>query len=79
MATENCEWLLFNLNDDPYEQMNMAYITNYRPILKALNDRLAQWLKDTGDDFPLPKIEASPSADMDWDCFGNGHYKNIHY
>ncbi len=79
VAMENCEWLLFNLNDDPYEQMNMAYITNYRPILKALNDRLAQWLKDTGDDFPLPKIEASPSADMDWDCFGNGHYKNIHY
>ena len=50
-------WMLFNLKDDPYEQMNMAQITNYREILADLNERLQAWIDKTGDDFTLPKIE----------------------
>lgn len=50
-------WMLFNLKDDPYEQMNMAQITNYREILADLNKRLQALIDKTGDDFTLPKIE----------------------
>ena len=50
-------WMLFNLKGDPYEQMNMAQITNYREILADLNERLQVWIDKTGDDFTLPKIE----------------------
>ena len=40
--------MLFNLKDDPYEQMNMAQITNYREILADLNERLQAGLTKRG-------------------------------
>lgn len=57
IALENCEWLLFNLNDDPYEQMNLAHTVNYLPLLKKLNERLQVWIDRTGDSFRLPVIK----------------------
>ncbi|SBW02092.1 Sulfatase [uncultured Eubacteriales bacterium] len=56
VVTEHGPWMLYNLKDDPYEQMNMAHITNYRAIMSDLNLRLARWLERTGDKFPLPDI-----------------------
>jgi arylsulfatase A-like enzyme len=53
---EGMPWLLFNLNDDPYEQINMAHNSKYASERKKLNDRLAQWIHDTDDQFSLPEF-----------------------
>lgn len=58
VCLENTPWLLFNLNEDPYEQVNLAYNSLYKQEQKRLNDRLRQWVADTGDEFALP---ASPA------------------
>lgn len=51
---ENVSWLLFNLNEDPYEQMNLAHNNAYRAERKRLLDRVKQWAADTGDRFAFP-------------------------
>lgn len=56
VALEKQEWLLFNLRDDPYEQMNMAHIVDYMPVTHGLNEELKAWIDKAGDDFPLPEI-----------------------
>jgi len=50
---ENVPWLMFNLNDDPYEWVNLAHNSQYREHRKRLNDRLRQWIADTGDCFAV--------------------------
>ena len=54
---ENMPWLMFNLNEDPYEQMNLAHNTLYRKKLVELNDKVRAWAEKTEDDFPVPEIE----------------------
>jgi arylsulfatase A-like enzyme len=49
-------WLMFDLNEDPYELANLAHNTRYRAQRKRLQDRLAAWISDTGDSFELPEI-----------------------
>ncbi len=52
---ENRSWLLFNLEDDPYEEANQAQNNRYRAErLKAIA-RLRQWVADTGDRFAVPE------------------------
>ena len=51
---ENRSWLLFNLNDDPYEEANQAQNNRYRAERKELIARLRQWVADTGDKFEIP-------------------------
>jgi arylsulfatase A-like enzyme len=51
---ENFPWLMFNLNEDPYEQVNLAYNSLYRKEHKRLNDRLQRWINETEDSFSLP-------------------------
>lgn len=53
IALEGRPWLLFNLNEDPYEQVNLAHERRSRTERKRLHDRLATWIADTGDTFPL--------------------------
>ncbi len=55
-------WLMYNLNDDPYEQVNLAFNKGYRGMRIKLFDQLAAWIEKTGDEFPLPGIdyEAKP-------------------
>lgn len=48
-------WLLFNLNEDPYEQVNLAYNSRYAKERRNLQARLAAWINDTGDAFKLPE------------------------
>jgi arylsulfatase A-like enzyme len=50
----NQSWLMYNLADDPYEQVNVAFNSIYRQERKALIDRLSQWIHDTGDHFDVP-------------------------
>jgi arylsulfatase A-like enzyme len=51
---ENQTWLMFNLNEDPYEQVNVAFNSQYRAERNQLIARLKQWVADTGDKFQLP-------------------------
>lgn len=56
VALEGQPWLLFNLNDDPYEGANLAHNTRFAAERRRLQDRLAAWIADTGDDFTLPQL-----------------------
>ncbi|NOU36551.1 MAG: sulfatase [Kiritimatiellaceae bacterium] len=56
VVLEHQPWLMFNLNDDPYELANMAHNTRYKVERKRLHDRLVQWIRETGDTFTMPEI-----------------------
>lgn len=47
-------WLLFNLNEDPLEQINLAHNNRYRAVRKKLAERMRQWAADTSDKFTVP-------------------------
>lgn len=49
-------WLMFNLNEDPYEQVNLAYNTATDKKRAELHNRLRQWIIDTGDTFTLVEL-----------------------
>lgn len=55
VAFEDYDWLLFNLNEDPYEQVNLAHNSVYSGKCRELRNRLKQWIEETGDDFVLPE------------------------
>lgn len=49
-------WLMFNLNEDPYEQANLAFDLTFAAQRRRLQQELAAWLQATGDVFDLPDI-----------------------
>lgn len=53
---EGQPWLLYNLNEDPYELANLALDGRFRTERARLQERLVQWLSDVGDTFDLPKL-----------------------
>ena len=55
VALEGQPWLLFNLNEDPYEQANHAHNSLYHGERRRLQARLAAWIDCTGDSFQLPE------------------------
>ena len=55
VAFEGTSWLLYNLNEDPYEQVNLAHNNRYRAERKRLIERVRQWVADTDDEFKLPE------------------------
>lgn len=56
VALEGQPWMLFDLNEDPYELANHAHNSRYRAVRERLQDRLATWIADTGDTFDLPEL-----------------------
>jgi arylsulfatase A-like enzyme len=52
---ENRSWMMFNLNDDPYEEADLAQNNRFRAERKKLIARLKQWVGDTGDKFSIPE------------------------
>ncbi len=56
VCMEGQPWLMFNLNEDPYEEANLAHNTAFRAERKRLHEKLQWWIQETGDDFHLPKI-----------------------
>jgi arylsulfatase A-like enzyme len=48
--------MLFNLNEDPYELNNLAFLDTYNDKRAELQAMLAGWLERTGDTFPLPEL-----------------------
>lgn len=53
---EGQPWMLFNLNNDPYEQVNLAHNSSFWGERRRLQDLLAGWLDRTGDSFALPVL-----------------------
>ena len=51
---ENMDWLLFDLNNDPYEQVNLAHNSVYKNLRSRLRSRLKKWIDDTDDKFTVP-------------------------
>ena len=56
ICLEGQPWLMFDLNEDPYEQANLAHNSLFAKQRSNLHDKLAQWIKQTGDHFTLPVI-----------------------
>ncbi len=56
VAFEGDAWMMHNLNEDPYEQVNLAYHILFTEKKKELHGRLKQWVEKTGDTFSLPEI-----------------------
>jgi arylsulfatase A-like enzyme len=56
VCLEHQPWLMFNLNEDPYEQINLAHNSAFKVKRQELHDRLCKWLTDTDDTFPLPVL-----------------------
>jgi arylsulfatase A-like enzyme len=48
--------MLFDLNEDPYELANLAYLDTYNDKRAELQAMLADWIERTGDSFPLPEL-----------------------
>jgi arylsulfatase A-like enzyme len=55
VAFEGAPWLMFNLNEDPLEQANLAHNNRYRAERVKLASRLRQWIADTDDKFAVPE------------------------
>jgi arylsulfatase A-like enzyme len=52
---DGASWLLFNLNEDPFELVNLAHNSRYRAERRKLIARVRQWAADTGDQFNFPE------------------------
>ena len=52
---ENCDWVLFDLNKDPYEMVNLAHDDMYLKLRLNLREKLEQWIISTEDEFSLPE------------------------
>jgi len=52
---ENTDWLLFNLHEDPLEQVNLAHNTMFAEQRRELRDRLRKMIEKVGDTFPVPQ------------------------
>jgi arylsulfatase A-like enzyme len=57
-CTAEGPWLLFDLNNDPYEMNNLALVPRHRPDLLKLHQRLSALLVALGDSFALPSNSA---------------------
>ena len=61
VALEGQPYLLFNLNEDPYELANLAHHAHARVKRRELNERLRAWIERTGDTFRLPDFAENGS------------------
>lgn len=50
---EDQDWMLFNLNDDPFEFVNLANYRISRKQRDPLRDMLREWIARTGDSFQV--------------------------
>ena len=49
-------WMMYNLNEDPFETANLAHDRRFNAERKQLQTRLARWIEETGDSFVLPDL-----------------------
>lgn len=55
-CVEHQPWMLFDLNDDPYELANHARGGKYKVQRRRLHELLRNWMEETGDTFTLPDL-----------------------
>ncbi|MBC8610753.1 Arylsulfatase [uncultured Ruminococcus sp.] len=55
ICLEGMDWLLFDLNTDPYELVNLAHNDKYLSLRHRLKRELRSWIEKTGDSFLLPE------------------------
>jgi choline-sulfatase len=53
---------LFDVRDDPWEQHNVAGDPGNAKVITDLYARLLRWMKETGDPFPVAKLDATLAA-----------------
>jgi arylsulfatase A-like enzyme len=56
VCLEHQPLMLYNLNEDPYEMANLAYLDAFNDKRAELQARLARWIDETGDSFALPEL-----------------------
>ena len=56
VITENCPVMMHDLNEDPYELDNRAFDPAYIKKREELQGMLEEWIKKTGDDYPVPEL-----------------------
>lgn len=56
IVLEGQPWLMFNLNEDPCEFINLAHNSMFKADRQRLQACLAKWINDTGDEFDLPDV-----------------------
>jgi arylsulfatase A-like enzyme len=56
VTLEGQPWLMFNLNEDPFELVNLAHDARFAEQRRGLQGRLERWIEDTGDSFTLPVL-----------------------
>ncbi|MCC5828964.1 MAG: sulfatase [Phycisphaeraceae bacterium] len=56
VCLEGQPMMLHNLNDDPYEQVNLAFHHVFHQQRSRLQECLADWISRTGDSFALPEL-----------------------
>lgn len=54
VCTPGNDWLLYNTQDDPYEQANFVHNARFAAERIRCWDALARWIEKTEDSFPLP-------------------------
>ncbi|MFW6457544.1 MAG: sulfatase-like hydrolase/transferase [Planctomycetota bacterium] len=53
-CVKNGHWMMFDLNQDPFELTNLAFNTQYREKREELHSLMLRWAEKTGDEFPFP-------------------------
>ena len=56
VCTAGNDWLLFNTEEDPYEQANYVYDAAFQTEKERCQQLLSDWIATTEDAFPLPDI-----------------------
>ena len=56
VCTEESEWMLYNLNEDPFEEQNLAMNTTMLDKRMELNEKLKEWVCKTNDSFSVPSV-----------------------
>lgn len=57
VCLEGMPWMLYNLNEDPYELRNLAFCGAEHIKRAELSRQLKDWIERTGDTFRLPEID----------------------
>jgi arylsulfatase A-like enzyme len=64
VAFENHPWLLYDLNEDPLEMVNLVDKGYYKEKREQLHQLLLSWIERTEDDFPLQASSFVPKCKL---------------
>ena len=56
VVSDGFPYLMYDLNEDPYEQNNLALDASYADKRRRLQQRLARWMDELNDPYPLPEL-----------------------